>query len=191
MESKQDAVLQTWIADLSAFSLRLGLKCPKFVVKHSRFSPWWLLPAWNATAGAWGGMGMVIVSETHISSQDEIRQYLLAHELGHLANHHSTKAVSGCGLILLGFALTKFVLGLHTSYLSMALAWLAFGCFLVGCFLLAKRLMGYQAEFEADRTAIKLIGREGVIEGILFMSRFEGLTAQRKARLGALGHTEG
>ena len=46
-------------------------------------------------------------------------------------------------------------------------------------------------EFEADRTAIKLIGREGVIEGILFMSRFEGLTAQRKARLGALGHTEG
>jgi hypothetical protein len=87
-------MLKDWISNLESFSKRLGLaRPPKLVVKQSRFLPLFPFKSWTPKPGAWAGMGRIIVSAALLDCSADRRQYLLAHELGHIAERHSRRGL--------------------------------------------------------------------------------------------------
>lgn len=177
-------MLKDWIADLEMFSKRLGLpRPPKLVVKRSRFRPLFPFTSWTPTPGAWAGMGRIIVSAPLLDCSDERRQYLLAHELGHIAERHSRRGLRTVLAVTLSGSL-----GFFADYLPQPVKIMDAAAFICASVYMLYSLNSYGVELEADAVASSLIGIDAVERGIRDMATVEGsLTKKRLARLAGLG----
>jgi Zn-dependent protease with chaperone function len=178
------AVLKDWIADLEMFSKRLGLsRPPKLVVKGSRFLPLFPITSWTPTPGAWAGMGRIIVSAALLDCPAARRQYLIAHELGHIAERHSRRGLRTVLAVTLSGSL-----GFFADYLPKSVKIMDAAAFICACVFMLYSFGSYGMELEADAVASSLIGIDAVERGIRDMATIEGsLTKKRLARLAGLG----
>jgi len=163
-------MLDQWKADLQQFTEVLGIRAPRIVVKRSRFEPIWCVTSWSAKPGAWAGLNTIVVSPQLLSCSPELRRYLLAHELGHIARRHSTRVILPLLVILLCVGVVSF----HP--LQPYLAPMPLRLFIAALFFSAAGYVlwftrGFAPEYEADAVAARLIGKDAVILGYLRYGR--------------------
>jgi Zn-dependent protease with chaperone function len=176
-------MLKDWITDLESFSKRLGLaRPPKLVVKQSRFLPLFPFTSWTPKPGAWAGMDRIIVSAALLDCSADRRQYLLAHELGHIAERHSRRELLIVLAVTVSGSLSFF------RYLPKPIKIIDAAAFICASAYMLYSIGRYGVELEADAVASSLIGVDAVERGIHDMAIVEGsLTKKRLARLRGLG----
>jgi Zn-dependent protease with chaperone function len=155
------AMLKDWITDLESFSKRLGLaRPPKLVVKQSRFLPLFPFTSWTPKPGAWAGMGRIIVSAALLDCSADRRQYLLAHELGHIAERYSRR-----GLRILLAVTVSGSLSFFRDYLPKSIKIIDAAAFIYVSAYMLYSIGSYRVELEADAVASSLIGVDAVERG--------------------------
>jgi Zn-dependent protease with chaperone function len=179
-------MLVEWQRDLEWLAAELRLRTPSLVLKRSRFSPIWCPAAWGVKPGAWAGFNKIVVAEAALEFPPEIRRYLLAHELGHVAKAHAQGQTIALAVVLLCAAPSLVA---HHAHLPAVFKLVCALIFFGAALYFSRLAFTYAAEYEADEIAMRLIGRRQVVYGILEMARLsgEGLTAKRRNRLRRLG----
>jgi Zn-dependent protease with chaperone function len=153
-----------WEKDLQALSAQCGIETPKLVVKEKWYRPLWPLTSYSSRPGAWGAFKWVIVSKELLDWPAHVRRYVLAHELGHVARkHHRPFGMSIfflCGLL----ALVDF-----GPYVHLPVPVLVFS-FFTALFIAFPMVLVVRCsllfEYDADKVACELVGKDEVIRGI-------------------------
>lgn len=181
-------MLSAWQADLDRFVAELKIRKPSLVVKRGRFAPVWLPSAWGSKPAAWAWFNTIVVADGALRHPAEVRRYLLAHELGHVAKGHSQRQAIALSLVLLCSVPGVFGI-LPATHLPLLVKILWAGVFFGAALYFSWLTLTCLPEYEADAVAARLIGQGQVIYGILEMARLsgEGLTSKRRNRLRKLG----
>jgi Zn-dependent protease with chaperone function len=129
-------------------------------------------------------MGRIIVSAALLDCPTERRQYLIAHELGHIARRHSRRGLQ----IVLSAVISGGSLNFFAQYMPLWAKIIDAPAFICASVFMLYSLNSYGVELEADAVASSLIGVDAVERGIRDMATVEGsLTKKRRARLAGLG----
>jgi Zn-dependent protease with chaperone function len=185
-----DRVAQ-WQADLDALAAQSPNRFvryfpPRIVVRRGRFSPRWLpLPLlWLDTRpNAYTFWNRIIVSASLLDCPLSRRHYLLSHEYGHLRALHPVWGLLAMGVMLVS-ALLQWRVGPHAPLVASVARSVSMLAVLAILWLL------WVGEYQADAFAVKVCGRQTVIDGMLWLARTSGrgVTPMLRKRLRKLGH---
>jgi Zn-dependent protease with chaperone function len=156
---------------------------PKLVVKQSRFLPLFPFTSWTPKPGAWAGMGRIIVSAALLDCSADRRQYLLAHELGHIAERHSRR-----GLRIVLAVTVSGSLSFFRDYLPKSIKIIDAAAFICASAYMLYSIGSYRVELEADAVASSLIGVDAVERGIHEMAIVEGSLTKKRHVWALLSH---
>lgn len=121
-------------------------------------------------------LGLVVISRDLLCAPEDVRAYLIAHEIGHTIRGHSLSSALWVGSVALGIAGMAFSPWMAEAFLFFDL---------IGLFVWVRRLE-QRREFEADDAAAEVCGDPLVIKGLLWMATRRGetslLDAKRLAR---------
>ncbi len=138
------------------------------------------LPAWMRNGyGAWTIFNVVVITHLQASCPDDVRRYIIGHELGHLVGRHQYLHYlwfAGTGIFILGSLLES-----RAAMVGLGIMSIVFGT-------LVHPRLNLKREIFADRIAANLYGSSAVMTSVMWMSKQVGdsHTAERQTRLETL-----
>ena len=166
-----------WYADLDKLAVRAGIKTPRLrIVKSDMSSLGWF---WARRHNAWCRGATISVTDDLLDLEPDVRRYVLAHELGHAAQHHS---------IWMSASAVNFLAMLIPVCLYHGLRHITMSVSLLAASFTAMCIVLLFTEVQADKLAQRLLGRNAVIRGNEEMGNLAGTvrTIERRIKLTVL-----
>jgi Zn-dependent protease with chaperone function len=155
--SDKAALRLIWEDDLKAMAAQLGIPTPTLVLVEQPL-PIFFVPSWQDRRGKAWAKNRIYIAVDVLACSTNVRRYLLAHELGHLVHHHTTKTIAG----IISAALLSLIIWLRLPSLMFPT---------LCCFLFTGLCWRDYRENQADDVGRTLIGAAAMMEGIQEMGR--------------------
>ena len=180
-ENARRAIQNRWLAEFAEAQERLPYGLSPVLRARLVFLPPW----WPKRLGAWVYLHWVFIGHGVLEAPDDVRHYLIAHELGHGA-HTILQFLYWLGAFLL--VCVYFGQLCHRPHTTLP-GLVALLLLIVVTVLMGLPQLQRQREYQADAVAVLLYGKTAALSGSLWMAEKTGSlsNAFRQSRLRRLG----